>query len=217
MHRPFVFLLGAVAFGSTAHAATLVYDYGVQPGSQAIDKFDPALGTLQSVTGEFTGTEIVSITTDLTTPTLVSYTARGFYSVYIGPLFFDFTGSAQGAGTVLVGNGPANISLSGGVTQTRTSAFDLSLFTLGIFAGSTILATPQVDPPFEIILSAGNLAGPPVVLSKATSYKITYTYEPLAGAVPEPASWAFMLAGFACAGAALRTRRRSQMTAAAHL
>jgi hypothetical protein len=209
MIRSALIASATLAFSAPATAATLVYDYGVKPGSQAIDKFDPALGTLQSVTGEFTGTEIVSITTDLTTPTLVNYTAKGFYSVYIGPLFFDFTGSAQGAGAVTVGNGPANISLSGGVTQTRTSAFDLSIFT----GTGTILATPQVDPPFQIILSAGNVTGRSLV-STATSYKITYTYAPATAAVPEPASWALLLIGFACAGVMLR-RRRSPLLATA--
>jgi PEP-CTERM motif len=212
MIRPSLIFSATVAFASPASAATLVYDYGIKPGAQAIDLFNPALGTLQSVTGEFTGTEIVSITTNLTVPTLVTYTASGFYSVYVGPLFFDFTGSAQGAGSVTVGGGPANISLSGGTTQVRTSALALAVFT-GV---GTILASPQVDPPFSINLSSGFVTGTSLV-STATSYKITYTYAPLAGAVPEPASWAFMLAGFACAGAALRTRRRSRMTAAAHL
>jgi PEP-CTERM motif len=193
----------AAAFASPATAATLVYDYGFKPGSQAIDKFNPALGTLQSVTGEFTGTEVASITTNLTTLTLVSYTASGFYSVYVGPLYFDFTGSAQGAGTVTVGGDPANISLSGGVTQTRTSAFELGIFT-GV---GTILATPQVDPPFSILLSSGFVTGTSLV-SLATSYRITYNYQPIAAAVPEPSSWTFMIAGFACAGAALRARRR---------
>ena len=101
MSRPTLFLLSAIAVATPAHAATLVYDYGVKPGGQAIDKFNPTLGTLQSVTGAFSGTEIVSIMTNLTTPTLVTYTARGFYSVYVGPLYFDFTGSAQGAGSVV--------------------------------------------------------------------------------------------------------------------
>jgi hypothetical protein len=209
MTRPTLFLLSAIAAAAPAHAATIVYDYGVKPGGQAIDKFNPALGTLQSVTAAFTGTEIVSIMTNLTTPTLVTYTAKGFYSVYVGPLYFDFTGSAQGAGSVTVGGGPANISLSGGTTQVRTSAFDLGIFT-GV---GTIFASPQVDPPFLINLSSGFVTGTSLV-STATSYKITYTYEPLAGAVPEPVSWTFMIAGFACAGAALRAQRRSRMTAA---
>lgn len=193
-----------------AAAATLVYDYGVQPGAQAIDLFNPAYGTLQSVTGEFSGTEIVSITTNLPTPTLVNYTASGFYSVYIGPLFFDFTGSAQGAGSVTVGAGPANINLSGSTTQTRSSAQALAVFT-GV---GTIQATPQVDPPFSINLSSGFVTGTALV-STATSYKITYTYEPAVGVVPEPYSWTLMLVGFGCTGAALRAGRRLRTTAAA--
>lgn len=180
-------------------AATLVYDYGTRPGTQALDKFNPALGTLLSVKGEFTGSEVISFTTSLTTPTLVNYTGAGFYSVYVGPLYFDF--SATGAGSVNVGSGPANITLSGGTTQTRTSPFELGIFT-GV---GTILGSPTVDPA-SITLSSGFVTGQSLV-SKATSFRITYTYDPVAAPVPEPASWALMIAGFGLAGVALRRRR----------
>lgn len=42
----------------------------------------------------------------------------------------------------------------------------------------------------------------------SANYTLTYDYTP-AGAVPEPATWAMMLAGFAATGAALRRRRHT--------
>lgn len=194
----FAIALATVA-AAPASAATLIYDYGTLPGTQALDKFNPALGTLLSVKGEFTGSEVISFKTSLTTPTLVNYTGAGFYSVYVGPLYFDF--SATGAGSVNVGSGPAEITLSGGTTQTRTSPFELSIFT----GTGTILGSPTVDPA-SITLSSGFVTGQSLV-SKATSFRITYTYDPVAAPVPEPASWALMIAGFGLAGAALRRRR----------
>lgn len=193
-----------------ASAATLVYDYGIKSGSQALDKFDPALGTLLSVKGEFTGSEVISFTTDFTTPTVVDYTGAGFYSVYIGPLFFDF--SATGAGSVTVGGGPSEITLSGGTSQTRTSPFELSLFTLGVFAGNTIGAFPTTDPANIILTQGSTSTAVPgfrqTLVSRLTSFKITYTYDAVRTPVPEPATWAMMITGFWATGLALRTRRR---------
>ncbi|WP_241491759.1 choice-of-anchor E domain-containing protein [Sphingomonas endophytica] len=51
----------------------------------------------------------------------------------------------------------------------------------------------------------------------SASYKLTFDYTPAGaptGAVPEPATWAMMLAGFATTGAALRRRRRRAAAAA---
>ena len=189
----------ATLLAMPASAATLVYDYGTKPGSQALDLFNPALGTLLSVKGEFNGSEIISFNTNLTTPTLVNYTGSGFYSVYIGPLFFDF--SATGAGSVNVGVGPAQITLSGGTSQTRSSPFELAIFT-GV---GTILGSPTTDPA-NIMLSSGFVTEQSLV-SKATSFKITYTYDPVLAPIPEPASWAMMIVGFGAAGAVIRRRR----------
>jgi hypothetical protein len=189
----------ATTMATPASAATLVYDYGTKPGSQALDLFNPALGTLLSVKGEFTGSEVISFNTNLTAPTLVNYTGKGFYSVYVGPLYFDF--QAMGAGSVNVGSGPAQITLSGGTSQTRTTPFELALFT-GV---GTIGAFPTTDPAM-ITLSSGLVTDQSLV-AKLTSFKITYTYDPVSSPVPEPASWAMMITGFGMAGAAIRRRR----------
>lgn len=190
----------AVVVATPATAATLVYDYGSSLTGQSLDKFDPMLGTLLSVTGEFTGSEIVAITTDATRGT-VNYTGRGFYSVYVGPLYFDF--QATGAGMFAGGNGPVNITLAGGVTDTRSDAQTLNVFT----GTGTILGSPTVDP-IRLTLSSGVLLTSQSLVQKLTSYKITYTYTPINAPVPEPTSWAMMITGFGAAGAALRRGKR---------
>jgi hypothetical protein len=48
-----------------------------------------------------------------------------------------------------------------------------------------------------------------------TSSENSFEFDKLAGGVPEPASWALMIIGFGGAGAALRSQRRRQATAAA--
>lgn len=57
--------------------------------------------------------------------------------------------------------------------------------------------------------SDGEPAGSDENLCGGVQYTLTYDYTPAAGAVPEPGTWALMLAGFASTGVALRRRRRA--------
>ncbi len=210
MKKPILAFALIASIIAPAAAATLVYDYGSSLGSQALDKFNPALGTLLSVKGEFTGSEVISFTTDFTTPTLVDYTGSGFYSVYVGPLYFDF--SATGAGSVTVGSSPSEITLSGGTSQTRTSPFDLGVFT-GV---GTVSASPTTDPANIILTQGSTSTAVPgfrqTLVSRLTSFKITYTYDAVSSPVPEPTTWAMMIIGSGLAGMALRRRRRHEAT-----
>lgn len=70
-------------------------------------------------------------------------------------------------------------------------AFSVSQFTASI--------TIENLPPFELDDS-------PVF---ASGFQLGYQVGDLAGAVPEPATWAMMIGGFALSGAALRRRRQT--------
>lgn len=200
----------AVASPLSAGAATIVQSYGPQSGPQTFARFDPALGTLNAVIGEFSGTEIAQIQTTLTGPVSVDYIAKGFYSVYIGPLYFDFTGSAQGTGVSAIDtSGVGTITLSGGTTQTRALPSELAFFS----SSGTIFASPSIDPPFLVTLSSGSITGAPVVLSSLTSYKLTYDYTPFALPVPEPLTWAMFVMGFGLTGWQLRRRTNRVLNA----
>lgn len=197
-----------------AVAATVTYSGGpveVLPGLQL---FDAALGTLNSVTVEFSGTQVVRMNTGLGGPQNVNYDARGFYSVYVGPYFYDFesppnpsypgNSSSKGSGaTVINANGLAEFTLSGAITRTLTSAAELTFYT-GV--GTTFMSA-QTDP-IVVTLSNGFSGGglSQTRLSRLTSYSVTYDYTPVAAAVPEPVSWALMLSGFGLAGWRLRRR-----------
>ena len=56
--------------------------------------------------------------------------------------------------------------------------------------------------------STDNMDVSDAILSRKSLVTATFNYTPFAGDVPEPATWAMMIAGFGLAGAALRRRER---------
>lgn len=113
-----------------------------------------------------------------------------------------FDGVADYAGTSGVTYTGIQNSLSN--TATLTSAADLALFT-----GTGTVAAPVTGVGNSSGSGAGNLDTQFRTQASATG-SIEYTFAP---GVPEPASWALMIAGFCMVGIAARRRKPGSLTA----
>jgi hypothetical protein len=181
----------------------------------SFDAFDTTLGTLTGVSLAFTGAQDFTTGGSIVVPDGAALAMTSSFGVY--------TSDVAIAGQELESFTAPNLGLQGctpvgGVCLTQATlrhdqAIDLALDDLAPFrAGapvaldlsSTVILSPLVtvfgDPaPAITLLSSLQWSG------QAT---LTYAYDPaVAAAVPEPAAWALMLAGFAGLGATLRGRR----------
>lgn len=195
--------IAALAAATPSTAATLTQSLATT-GSFAIIPFDPGLGTLQSVTLSYTGSSSFLIPTTTPSPPGAGYSLSNFFSIYVGPLYFDAT--ATGSGTVGTNNGSITLTsiVSPADTDTRTDSFALAVFSTPGLSGSI-----TYDLPY--ILSVDGTGLDPFAMSKAgatANVDITYTYSTAPGAVPEPATWAMMIAGMGLAGGIARHGHR---------
>ena len=94
-----------------------------------------------------------------------------------------------------------------GITTATSTAGSLDFFTVGRggLAAHLNLASLLTDAGGTIALTSGSMSG--------TLRAGQFISAPITAPVPEPASWALMISGFALAGAAMR-RQRSVMRAA---
>ncbi|HEX4179367.1 MAG TPA: PEPxxWA-CTERM sorting domain-containing protein [Caulobacteraceae bacterium] len=198
-------LLAAVAMlsaGQAAHAATITYIFtGTASGS---------LGATPFTDASFTVTEIGD-TTAIIPP-------GGPGGEFFAPIT-DATFTVDGSSGSLSGMGLTNT-----VVLNPSSSFPAIVFGQGNSLGG--VAEGLINPAFETYGLAG-----PFPLTSGTPSFIPQVYVTSAGAslefdsassvsfqaiggVPEPATWAVMLAGFGGLGAVMRGRRRAQSLAA---
>ncbi|WP_375426969.1 PEPxxWA-CTERM sorting domain-containing protein [uncultured Sphingomonas sp.] len=203
----FLTALAATA-SAPAGAATIVQNF-FGPGSYTVDKFDPSLGTLNSITANVTGgsaTYLVKLNGPLFAST--TYGATAYFGIYLGPLTID--GNVQGAGTAVFDLGATEITLpvvpytvNIGVPTDPNSSFYNAL----IGSGGTF-SSLAVDPPFNLVFGdlGGRFVNDVSITSKSAAWSLEYDYTPLRPVVPEPATWAMMIVGFGAIGGAMRRR-----------
>jgi hypothetical protein len=161
----------------------------ITAGSHALTYYNPAylqdgpLSRIVNATGDANGAT-GEVTTFETTFNLTGYDATN--ATLSGQALFDNSGTVSLNGTQI-----ASITGFGSLAPFGTNA---NLFVAGINHLDFTLI--NVDGP-----DAFQVAG------------LTVTAAPLAGAVPEPASWALMVAGFGLVGAAARRRKTTTVAA----
>ena len=206
MHGRFTLSLLAAAgsfLSSGACAAVITYVVPYASAPISVPMFDPSLGTLNSakITVEGHLDYPFLDTTPAPTPGTLTYSA--FYSFYYFDKFLDVgvTGSSNvtfGAASILYAGADGSAS--------HFIAADRLAFVQG--AGNWN-GSIHVDPPWSITASGGTVVPTGVPVGSEpfhVSGTLTVDYDYVAAAVPEPASWAMMIAGFAAAGGILRGR-----------
>ena len=192
----------AAATASPVEAATIIQDFSGSNGSIfALQQFNSSLGNLQSVDIAFSPFAVRNVANPQPEAGIASFTLRGHV---------DLTSADVGAPTLPSWERTINRTSNklnpfyelsvGGPTQATslTSGFNdfigSSLFNYTVNGGVDILSSSA--PLGETTLNTGRAA-----------LRVTYNYNEAAAAVPEPATWATMSAGFGLVGAAMRRRK----------
>ena len=228
-----VLLPFAAAFGGTAGAQTVNVNLG--PSAENFTLFGQGPTQPGSGLGTFTmaqGASAYDAASDTSTFTLSGLITGGSAGFSSGTYRFLTSYSGQpgpmgGPNSPLAQSNPSNINYfyydafdsSTNITlflQTPGGSYQEALVTLGQFVAGTnfsfLFQTPTCTgvstcTQNNVGLTPGaTLSGP--VTTAASFQIITPVTPPAPGAVPEPASWAMMIVGFAMIGAGLRYRRR---------
>lgn len=236
----FLLALTAIAAVSIAHvadAATIIQTDSEQGALTGFKGFDTRLGTLDSVTlsvdlAKWRGWRVAAPAGTVTTADL-SWTINGRWQLRsnnaaLPTPFVALTGA--GASVVpltrqsgqtdfgffeIVARGSANFTFDPAQFLNRDVIFNGYDYGQTVGSGDTSFSgVPTGGSVNQLqggcIVIDGTPLSPGEDFCGSANYKLTYTYT---AAVPEPESWALMIAGFAITGAALRRRRR--MTARA--
>ena len=176
--------MAAALPATEANAATLVVSLA---GVQTFDAF----GDLSNIIRTFNigaGAHVTGVNYNVTVSTI-----GGSYLSEAGVAFSDLPPVNGVLFTPGIGDDRSG-------TATYAGFLDLVGDDLDFFVGSNGVLRLEFYEGFDDVANAAdaNLSG-----------SLTFTYEPAASAVPEPATWGMMIAGFGIMGAAMRTRRRS--------
>lgn len=231
--------IGAACAATGASAATIIQFDSEQGANKGFTGFDTALGTLDKVTLDISLAKSrvwqVSVASNTATSVNLGYTVNGNWQLTSGTptsvgTLVSLTGTAtQTVALNNVSNGRAfgffevaaagSRSLDLDPTQFLNRQRTFNGFDLGYNPGSgdtsftgVPLGGALVQLGGACFVSGGQPVASPEDFCGAANYKLTYSYTPK-GAVPEPATWAMMLAGFATTGVALRRRRRATVAA----
>lgn len=211
-------LLAALALATAAapaavSAATVAQTFSLaDAGDLQLPAFNTALGKLNAVTFSFSaktsynwsatagpeGEPLVDVLVDFNGDADLSTqdSLIQFFSLFDGDNVLEFLGQNGSA------SGTLGLSFSGNAVFTdpaRMALFSNAASPVLFFYGFS-----GMESEFNVGLA--NYTGAFGPISGMAS--LTYDYTPVLNGIPEPGSWALMLAGFGLTGATLRQRRR---------
>lgn len=193
----------ALVVASPANAATIIQNFNVSSGgSFALQQFDGALGTLQSVDVLFNAITRRNVVNPAVGAGGNIFTLHGFANLTSAdagaPALPSWSVNTTDAQSKF--NSPYELQ-AGGPTQTTSITTGLASFT----GASTFnyLLTAGID-----ILGATAPYGATTRNDGSAAISVRYNFTEAAAAVPEPSTWAMMLFGFGLIGAALRCRAK---------
>jgi hypothetical protein len=180
-------VVAAIALAAPASAATYSSNFGTSAANWASDddRFAPThyfyfLGA--NVSQSYAGTGLAAVTgVDLRAP---------YYRDSIEPLTLTFSINGTDVGFWTI---PAGLSFG-------TDALSYTFGSIAALAGESYTIGLRVTT--SVCLGCGN-----VQLNEGTPIEFTLTGGAGVDPVPEPASWAMLIAGFGLTGAAMRRRR----------
>ncbi|NJC34635.1 hypothetical protein GGR88_002149 [Sphingomonas jejuensis] len=196
-----------LASAQPAAAATLIVTGNwSNVGSGSIAKFDPTLGALNAITVEMDASVMRGYwLTSMSGPVSVDAALAGTLQTNIGSAAYQgaISSSTSSRGSFAVeGTGHS-------VTQIAADGFSPFVGTgqLGIHATGSAPAALT----FTNFSGMGGWSEPPAAASMQARFRVIYDYT-VAGvtAVPEPATWSMLIAGFGVVGIAVRRRQRSE-------
>ena len=192
-------LLGALALGATALSAVPASGATITGGTTAVTLTSAPTLTALGLTVAPTGTATVAI--DGSGLPVATFPITGG-TIAGGNAIIEHVGSGllftAGTSSLEIGNFRINTAsslLTGDAIANGTALGVVPLFTIG--AGSTLLLTAQGSGAFRTVFNADVAAGTQIGVAAVN---------PIAAAVPEPATWALMILGFGAVGAAMRRR-----------
>lgn len=201
-------------------SATLPVDYTDWTSFASLQKFDPAQGALQKVTLELFADLAGSAKAENKSPTASTITLNlqatlslanpdspSTMLVQTTPLVSSvfqasgFDGAVDYAGS----SGRAFLQLSASSSSQAIFTAVNHPATLGLFTGTGDVLLPFAAVGESAVVASGNYRGGFTTLAGGHA-RVTYDYLPTA--VPEPETWALMLAGIAAIGSIAARRSR---------
>lgn len=212
--KKFVLPLAAVAMAAPAHSATIITFYGDDDGfgiGTTSGSIDPTVSNADP--GDADGTDTRLIGAGFLAP---GFTPTGGFDP------FSVTGTITSAIlTIRFGGFDSGPNPVDGPNQLFLDGLEVSpAFLSGFNSANTDLVETQsfaLDSSFFSLLSDGavSLAGTTISEDSGSgSFQIDFLSLEITtdmGAVPEPATWAFMIIGFGAIGGAMRRQRKANV------